>query len=801
MKIVQIFIISLILFTILPFAHAKDFRDIAKQGNISEVLRKIRTGESVNPKSKYYNPLMHALNYKKERVAFILLKNGAKVNVKDNHNRTPLFYALENCSENMVLQILKKKPSLKNIFKRRKNSYLHIAVSKGYSQTVQMLLKRKVKVNLENYYHHTPLYLAVEKGNSKIVELLFKYGATIKLKQSKSNNDLLHLAARTGSFDIVKILVNKKIKINQKSRDNRTALEKAVYYKHDTIAAYLIKKGASVKLNNNYDKQANMLHIASYYGLIETVKLLVSKKISINKKNKYKSTPLDLALDNGHENVALYLLSKKGKYKKSKSLIHIAVKKDYKEILKRYRNKKNINQKDKRGNTQVHLAVLKGNVDYLKTLLNSGANINAVNKHGRTPLENAVFNNKTESVRVLLERGAIIKSSKFSLIANAIDYKYITIAELLINKTKQIDPPEKLKKSPLHIAIRNNYNDIARSIIKKIKNIDVTDSLSRTALHIACERSNVDIVKLLLKHGANINALDYSERTPLHYCRSKLEVVKLLLNKGTDVNAKDKSGKTVLSLSVRYENNEVAKYLIEKGADLTDDQGLLQLAADDNNYEMCSYLLKKGLDVNNNNYKYQMTPLHIALTNRRINYKLINLLIDNGADLNKNAKNKITPLFLALGKRIVKNQPNIINLLIEKGADINAQNKLGDTVLHYESMNGFKDIAVLIKNGAKIDAKNNKNETPLLVAVKKRRIDSVRELLKYKSNINAKNINGETALIIVVKKKYYSKRHDYNIAEILIKSGADIELKDNKGKTALDYARDNKRDKILKLFK
>ncbi len=774
---------------------ANDFRDVAGNGNIAETLKRIREGKNVNPKSKYYNPLMHALKSKKERTAFILLRNGAKVNVKDNHNRTPFYYALDNCSEDMVLQILKKKPSLKNIFKKRwMNSYLHMAVSKEYSKATQILLERKVKVNLENNYSKTPLYSAVDKGNYKIVKLLLKSGATIESKKKKKYY-LLHMAVQKGNLDIVKILVKNKAGINLMNAYKKTPLEKAIDYKHDNVAVWLIKKGASVKIINHYDKHANLLHLASRKGLLETVKLLVAKKVSINKVNEYKSTPLDLALYEGHESVALFLLSKKGEYKKSKSLVHISAEKGFKDILKRYVNKSNVSLKDKYGNSPLHLAARKGNVDCLKILLGAGGDINAINKNKITPLGSAVSYSKIESVKVFLEHGSFLKG-KESIIANAISNRDKEIANLLINSMKEIDPPEKLKKSPLHRAIEKKYSEIAKSLILKMKNIDVRNSSERTPLHIASDTDNIEIVRLLLGKGANVNLLDYKKQTPLH-CSSKIEVIKLLLSKGANVNAIDKSGKTPLSIAVRHERNEIARYLIDNGAVLNNDQSLLQYAVYDNNYEMCSYLLKKGLDVNNNNYKYQMTPLHVALENRRIDFKIIDLLINSGADLNKEAKNGITPIFLALGK----NKQDIINLLVKKGADINKKNALGNTPLHSACKEGLGGIDPLIKNGAELNVLNNKHETPLHVAVRSRKFDSIKKLIKLKININAKNIYGETPLIILLKYNRYSRRKEPDIAEILIKSGADINLKDNIGKTAIDYAKEKKRDKILRLLK
>ena len=60
--------------------------------------------------------------------------------------------------------------------------------------------------------------------------------------------------------------------------------------------------------------------------------------------------------------------------------------------------------------------------------------------------------------------------------------------------------------------------------------------------------------------------------------------------------------------------------------------------------------------------------------------------------------------------------------------------------------------------------------------------------------MNIQNRKGETALMIAVSNQYI------NIVIYLIEKGADVTIRNNNGKTALDIAREKNFDKIVSLL-
>ncbi|MGL9779745.1 MAG: ankyrin repeat domain-containing protein [Wolbachia sp.] len=56
-------------------------------------------------------------------------------------------------------------------------------------------------------------------------------------------------------------------------------------------------------------------------------------------------------------------------------------------IIEKYLvDKKDVNVKNDKGNTPLHLAVEEGNLEAVKHLIEKGADINAIGQHRRTPL-------------------------------------------------------------------------------------------------------------------------------------------------------------------------------------------------------------------------------------------------------------------------------------------------------------------------------------------------------------------------------------------------------------------------------
>lgn len=107
-----------------------------------------------------------------------------------------------------------------------------------------------------------------------------------------------------------------------------------------------------------------------------------------------------------------------------------------------------------------------------------------------------------------------------------------------------------------------NY-EISKLLIEKGADVNHANKVGGTPLSISADNGDHKIVKLLLENGASstINNKDILHNSPLTKAirKGSLETVKLLVEHGADITD------SVL-ISFLYKQNEIANYLIEKGA-------------------------------------------------------------------------------------------------------------------------------------------------------------------------------------------------------------------------------------------
>lgn len=104
-------------------------------------------------------------------------------------------------------------------------------------------------------------------------------------------------------------------------------------------------------------------------------------------------------------------------------------------------------------------------------------------------------------------------------------------------------------------------------------------------------------------------------------------------------------------------------------------------------------------------------------------------------------------------------------------------------------------VAMAIKEGFNVNAKDKDGYTALLIAAEKGDLEMAKLLVEKGADVNAKDKDGYTALM------YVAYAGNLEIAKILIKNGADVNVKDKDGWTALMFARLSKKADITELLK
>ena len=298
---------------------------------------------------------------------------------------------------------------------------------------------------------------------------------------------------------------------------------------------------------------------------------------------------------------------------------------------------------------------------------------------------------------------------------------------------------------------------------------DRSDAIGETPLMIAAMGNARNAAEGLVACGAEMNARDDNDWTPLHWAAQKnsTDVAKLLLEHGADLGAISNREYSVPLLIAAYRNSlDVAKLLLDRGADVD--------AAD----------------------RYEKTALHIAV--QRNFPDLAKLLLDRGADVDAADRYEKTALHIA-GER---NFPDLAKLLLDRGADVNAiTTDHGWTPLLLAAINNSLDVAkLLIDRGADVDAKDDSGAKPLYVAAQSSALDVAKLLIDRGADVDAKNDFGATPLYVAAEFNAASEFDALGVAKLLIDHGADVNATDNKGSTPLHLAAWNNPLDVAKLL-
>ena len=200
-----------------------------------------------------------------------------------------------------------------------------------------------------------------------------------------------------------------------------------------------------------------------------------------------------------------------------------------------------------------------------------------------------------------------------------------------------------------------------------------------------------------------------------------------------------------------------------------------------NSIQQVQKLIKDGADVNQTvSYKGKPTTLlHIAASK---GYEgIIKLLISNGALIEAKNHKGSTALHVAAKN----NQISIVKLLLDFGANVNAIDKFHVTPLHLATQNGnCQCIKMLLDYKANVDPPFLRSDPPLRIAILKDKIDVMKILLNNGANPN--RIKQSNWLDILIRIQY--SRQKYDILQLLIAYGADLDSKDSTGSNCLHRA-------------
>ena len=550
-------------------------------------------------------------------------------------------------------------------------------------------------------------------------------------------------------IDLIKNF-NEKRRIRKIQRINEKLIQ-SVQENNKTKVKSLLEKGADV--NFSYPAADPALLIACENPDADMVKMLLDHGADIYrtgyKKRKYLDkdieiyynriddyVPLEIAAQNGHTNIVDLLLEKeKSMGSRDASLTDRA-------LIKAAKN----------GHIDTVSLLIKTKkaanlqTDLTETAISDPKSNKELegDKGVESALISAVNGNQEDVVKYLLKNGGDVNSQDRlggDLLIEAAMNNNLSMVKMLFKNGADIK---------LHEQRANAYSVRMNSRAEKVQ--------FNTALAVATEKNNIEMVDLLLKKGADTKQiLTYVKRddvynfTPLSVAAKKghNEIAKKLIDHGADVNFYDYREKnSCLTHAVKNGHTKITKLLLDNGAE----ESLLP-AVDNNQINIVKQLLEKGVDINKVVYgRYGDTALSRAVNSKNI--EMVNFLLENGADIESgehysNDRPGFTPLMLASNCGRI----DIAETLLKNGANIDAYDDGGEYTFNNSltvatNRDDAKMVKFLLENGAKTEIddtviKNNLTNprkelllSPLMIATDRHREDIVGMLIKHGADVN-----------------------------------------------------------------
>ncbi len=241
--------------------------------------------------------------------------------------------------------------------------------------------------------------------------------------------------------------------------------------------------------------------------------------------------------------------------------------------------------------------------------------------------------------------------------------------------------------------IRNGSStDVIQSNLTGINLDHETNSDGDTPLMVAVKTGRKDVVELLLQNNVNVDISKENGMTALMMAAisGNNEVLELLISKGADVNRKDHFDNTALIYAIKFGHLICVNTLINSKnivLDIDHDSSQtteLMVAAALGNERIVEALLNKGADINKKNVQ-KMDPLMFAVNKN--NKTIVELLIQKGALVNEADSHGWSPIMVAARK----GYGDIANILLQKN-DNNA-------LLNKTLPNGFNAMLIAARNG------------------------------------------------------------------------------------------------------
>ena len=485
----------------------------------------------INGQSGNDVPLIDAASANRLAIVKFLLENGADVNIRrQSDGRTALNEAAELGYKEMAELLLDHGADVNETGPNYTDRMppLILAAKHGFKAVAEVLLAHKADVNVKAPGGETPLHVAVANGFMAVAELMLSHGADINARTTAGQTPL-HLAATAGNTTVIGWLIAHKPEVDARDNYGLTPLFAAVQAGQIDAAGLLLKNKADVNAQatggtRDFGTGWAPLHVAiakNYGGLDEMVKLLLE--------------------NNARTDVQIPVYSFDFNQNRGRAIRPPA---GY-----QFKGVENV--------TPLTMAVMSGQQEVVRLLIEHRADVNAKDTAGESPL-------------------ILAAATDYGNGAGGETRDRLAIAELLLAGGADVNAQDNEYASALSLAVNNNSPAMVKLILAHQPKVDILDKDGCTPLQRTLQQQRADIAAMLLDAGANPDAR-YPRSSGSWTGLSAIEVavitankplVQLLLAHKANPNAQDDSGSTPLSRAKVLESDPAHAHLMGEIAEL-----------------------------------------------------------------------------------------------------------------------------------------------------------------------------------------------------------------------------------------
>ncbi|MFA9392911.1 MAG: ankyrin repeat domain-containing protein [Prolixibacteraceae bacterium] len=480
------------------------------------------------------------------------------------------------------------------------------------------------------------------------------------------------------------------------------------------------------------------------------------------------------------------------------------------------------------------VAVENGDVNQLKALLQAGANVNEVYE-GVSLLNKAcggVLKVNNDIVKILLDAPKI-NVKTITITEPGIDQSWATTPLIALlssaSSTSTLDNVVRLIKMGVDINYYSDFNNkftallvatfglqteeskaITMAILNNASpklNINYMGSYDATALNCTVNSQHAEAVEAILKRGANVEDVKHGDSfpglIPATIDHDNFTILDILMKYKANKYGPT-TQESLLPLNMAMMQPKQAKwaeyFIITYKVDVNHlgkagsygDEPAVNVASSFNNVEGLKLLVKHGANINLSTSQginaIQMAASHNSLDAAK--YLIAQKTILKG--YNSVYFNAIS--YAALGYHL-----EMLELLVKSGADVNEVSKespwagpLARTAMGFNPLDKklrLKTLKKLLELGANPNVLHAQDMTAIMCAAKlgtrpgwKAAFDNCGVLIKSGANVNLANTAGETALMLA------SEAGNLKLVALLIKSGAEVNAVNKVSDSALNYA-------------